>query len=65
MDIQHPIQEAIIISKNRLWLTSSDKSALVGYLLDGFPIYGPEDELGNSLTTADLNEYHGHIHANR
>ena len=48
--------------KEPLWLTSSDKSALVGYLLDGFPIYGPEDESGNTLTTADLDDYHGHTH---
>ena len=49
--------------KEPMWLTSSDKSALLGYLLDGFPIYGPEDESGNTLATADLDEYHGHTSA--
>ena len=49
--------------KEPLWLTSSDKSVLVGYLLDGFPIYGPEDESGNRLATADLDDYHGHTSA--
>ena len=27
--------------------------------LDGFPIYGPNDENGVELTTADLDECHG------
>jgi YHYH protein len=34
------------------------KSALLGYLLDGFPVYGPESN-GKTLTTKDLDAYHG------
>jgi hypothetical protein len=35
---------------------------LLGFLLDGFPVYGP---LENSITitNADLDAYHGHTHA--
>jgi hypothetical protein len=36
--------------------------ALLGYLLDGFPVYGPVED-GGTLTSADLDEYHGHSHA--
>jgi hypothetical protein len=35
------------------------QSALMGYALDGFGIYGPRDENGNTLTSADLDECHG------
>jgi len=46
-----------------LWLTTKNgKDSLVGYLLDGFPIYGPEEN-GKLLTSADLDDYHGHSHA--
>jgi hypothetical protein len=34
--------------------------ALLGYLLDGFPVYGP-GENGETLTSTDLDEYHGHF----
>ncbi|MBK8558001.1 MAG: YHYH protein [Lewinellaceae bacterium] len=37
-------------------------SALMGYMLDGFGIYGPYGEDGELLTSADLDECHGHIH---
>jgi YHYH protein len=33
--------------------------ALVGYLLDGFPVYGPKEN-GKTITNADLDAYHGH-----
>jgi hypothetical protein len=34
--------------------------ALLGFMLDGFPIYGPQE--GNTvLTSADLDTYHGHF----
>ncbi len=35
------------------------KDALLGFLLDGFPVYGPV-EGGRTLTNADLDIYHGH-----
>jgi hypothetical protein len=40
------------------WLTLSSKSALIGVLLDGFPVYGPRDRDGNS--PVDLDVCHGH-----
>ncbi len=33
--------------------------ALVGYLLDGFPVYGPKEN-GKTLVSTDLDAYHGH-----
>lgn len=38
-------------------------SALVGYALDGFGIYGRYGEGGQSLSSKDLDECHGHTHA--
>ncbi|MBI3219557.1 MAG: YHYH protein [Bacteroidetes bacterium] len=35
------------------------KSGLLGFLLDGFPVYGPEEN-GKTLVTSDLDTYHGH-----
>ena len=44
------------------WITAEyGKSALVGFLLDGFPVYGPL-EGGQTLTSDDLDDYHGHEH---
>lgn len=42
--------------------TTKGKSALLGFLLDGFPVYGPQE---NGVTVADnsLDAYHGHTHA--
>jgi hypothetical protein len=40
----------------------SGHSALMGYMLDGFGIYGPYGEDGALLTSADLDECHGHQH---
>jgi hypothetical protein len=37
-------------------------SSLVGYLVDGFGIYGRYGESGKLLTSADLDECHGHTH---
>lgn len=43
-----------------LYITSvKGKDALIGFLLDGFPIYGPLENAA-TLTSADLDEYHGH-----
>jgi hypothetical protein len=38
---------------------ASGSSALIGFLLDGFPVYGPVEN-GKRLTNADLDELHGH-----
>jgi hypothetical protein len=35
------------------------KSSLLGFLLDGFPVYGPEEN-GAAVTNAMLDAYHGH-----
>jgi len=39
-----------------------NKSTLLGFLLDGFPVYGPEEN-GAAVTNAMLDVYHGHTHA--
>ena len=39
---------------------ANGEDALLGYLLDGFPVYGPEEN-GKILTDADLDQYHGHF----
>lgn len=38
-------------------------SVLMGYMLDGFGIFGPYGENGELLTSADLDECHGHTHS--
>lgn len=47
-----------------LYLTTvkASKSALLGFLLDGFPVYGPEEN-GATVTNAMLDAYHGHVAA--
>ncbi|MDX5321172.1 MAG: YHYH protein [Bacteroidota bacterium] len=40
----------------------SGHSALMGYMLDGFGIYGPYCEHGELLSSKDLDECHGHTH---
>ena len=47
-----------------LYLTTvkATKSSLLGFLLDGFPVYGPEEN-GAAVTNAMLDAYHGHSHA--
>jgi len=43
-----------------LYITSTvSKSALIGFLLDGFPVYGPLEN-GVTLTSAGLDTNHGH-----
>ena len=39
-----------------------EHSPLVGYIADGFGIYGKQGEGGIELTNADLDECHGHVH---
>ena len=45
-----------------LYLTTvkATKSSLMGFLLDGFPVYGPEETGGAAPTGLDV--YHGHTH---
>lgn len=38
------------------------KSSLLGFLLDGFPVYGPEEN-GSAVTNEMLDAYHGHKQA--
>jgi hypothetical protein len=38
------------------------KSALLGWLLDGYPVYGPKEESGVDVTNSFLDDYHGHGH---
>ena len=46
-----------------LYITAQKgKDALLGFLLDGFPVYGPKEN-GVILTSADLDAYHGHTSA--
>jgi len=43
------------------WLTQNKGSdALLGFLLDGFPVYGNVED-GITLTSSDLDEFHGHF----
>jgi hypothetical protein len=37
-------------------------SAFMGFLLDGFPVYGPVEN-GKKITTTDLDAYNGHVSA--
>jgi hypothetical protein len=41
------------------YLTRASKEALVGVLLDGYPVYGPMEN-GKLITNADLDAAHGH-----
>jgi hypothetical protein len=46
-----------------VWLTATQGSdAFLGFLLDGFPVYGPIED-GKTMTNADLDEFHGHTSA--
>jgi hypothetical protein len=45
------------------WLTANKgRDALLGFLLDGFPVYGPMEK-GKIITDSDLDNYHGHFGA--
>lgn len=48
--------------QNHIHEHTSGHGALMGYMLDGFGIYGPQGEDGQLLTSADLDECHGHTH---
>jgi hypothetical protein len=47
-----------------LYLTTvkASKSALLGFLLDGFPVYGPTEN-GATVSNSNLDALHGHSHA--
>ncbi len=47
-----------------IYLTSvkSAKSGLLGFLLDGFPVYGPLEENNKKVINDDLDVFHGHSH---
>tara|TARA_Y100001970_G_scaffold262578_1_gene346994 strand:+ start:934 stop:1698 length:765 start_codon:yes stop_codon:yes gene_type:complete len=44
-----------------LYLTSTDSSVLIGYSMDGFPIYGPTNQTDGNYPT-DLDNINGHTH---
>jgi YHYH protein len=48
--------------QDHIHVHTSGHSALMGYMLDGFGIYGPYGENGELLKSADLDECHGHKH---
>ena len=45
-----------------LYLTTvkATDSSLLGFLLDGFPVYGPKEN-GATIQNSDLDDYHGHF----
>lgn len=46
-----------------LYITAQKgRNALIGFLLDGFPVYGPLEN-GATITSANLDAYHGHTSA--
>ena len=44
-----------------LYLTATSKAALIGFILDGYPIYGPQESTGAAPTGLDA--CNGHTHA--
>ena len=60
----HPQQQGVYhYHVEPTYLTGAKgKDALLGFLLDGFPVYGPFEN-GSLITNADLDEFHGHEHA--
>lgn len=60
----HPQQQGVYhyhLEPN--YLTSQDSigtDGLLGFLLDGFPVYGPTEN-GETITNDDLDDFHGHI----
>jgi len=60
----HPMQEGMYhYHVEPLFLTGKfGKDSLIGFLLDGFPVYGPMEN-GKFIANKDLDEFHGHAHA--
>ena len=44
-----------------VWLTQASKAALIGFLLDGFPVYGPQHP--GAVVPAGLDGCNGHVSA--
>ncbi|MEN8707330.1 MAG: YHYH protein [Nocardioides marinisabuli] len=40
-----------------------EHSSVLGFLVDGFPFYGPQDEGGETITSDELDECSGHVGA--
>jgi hypothetical protein len=56
----HPAGDLYHYHIEPVWLTSLKGSdAFLGFLLDGFPVYGPMEN-GAEITNDDLDIYHGH-----
>ncbi|MEQ6118677.1 YHYH protein [Reichenbachiella sp. MALMAid0571] len=56
----HPAGDQYHYHVEPVWLTETKGSdAFLGFLLDGFPVYGPMEN-GSELTNNDLDDYHGH-----
>ena len=53
----HSVSSCLLASIDK----GTGQSALVGYALDGFGIYGPRDENGVELSSDDLDECHGRV----
>ncbi|MEQ9468572.1 MAG: YHYH protein [Ekhidna sp.] len=59
----HPAGDAYHYHIEPIWLTENKGSdAFLGFLLDGFPVYGPMEN-GVEITNDDLDDYHGHTSA--
>ncbi|MEQ6167762.1 YHYH protein [Ekhidna sp.] len=59
----HPAGDAYHYHIEPIWLTANEGSdAFLGFLLDGFPVYGPTED-GKTITNDDLDDYHGHTTA--
>lgn len=60
----HPQQQGMYhYHVEPLYLTTNKgKDALLGFLLDGFPVYGPMEN-SVEITNNDLDAYHGHVKA--
>ena len=42
------------------WITRTSRAALIGVLLDGYPVYGPMEN-GQLVSTSNLDAAHGHF----
>jgi YHYH protein len=53
--------------KEPYWITyvRGSRATLVGYLLDGYPVYGPQEENGSWVSNGVLDSAHGHTHGTR